>query len=709
MIHHPYKPLLSPESVAVVGASNTPGSIGHTAIKNFADIDFRGKVYGVNPRYEEVVGFPCYPSLLAIDSPIDVVIVAVASHLVEGTIRECIEKKVKFLVIFSSGFAETGESGRSKQNEIMELCKANDIRVVGPNALGIYNNQNKVLHSFIPVSSLAPTPIGEIAVISQSGATGMTFVSTAGDEEIGFSYMFTTGNQMDLNTNDFLEIAIEDASTKVISLYMEAVPNGEKLKQSAKKALAARKPIVALKAGRSDAGMKAALSHTASMTGSNQSFKTVVEQLGVTVVEEIEEMINALKVFRSGKRPAGKRVATLVISGAAGIMLADTVTELGLEMAVLEESTKHRLAEIVPSYCSLTNPVDIASTYTGDQRLYKHCIETLAAAEEVDIVIVHLPQIGPLGEKMANEIVEVAGSTTKPIIVAITGPEQHFGTVKRILNRGYVPQYSSLKSAGIAAKQLVSYEERYHRSLRQKELEIEQTAAALELVPIEINDVSVLTEPEVKQILQSFGVPVPKHVTVTKRDELLEKVKELKYPVAAKIVSRQITHKSDAGGVVLSINDERALASAYDSILAQVRENCPEALIEGVLVEEQVEGPFLEAFVGIKRDPVMGPIMICGLGGIYVEVLKDIAQRPAPISEEDALEMIQELKCYPIFTGIRKGLRYDVSAFAKALSQLSQIAVSMGDKWTGLEINPLIIRPSGEGVVALDGLLIVEE
>ncbi len=693
---------MRPESVAIVGASKTPGAIGNRAIKNFADLQFKGKVYGVNPRYDEVEGFPCFPSLLAIPDPIDVVIIAVASNLVENAIRECAEKKVKFLVIFSSGFAEMGEEGLKAQERILALCRENDIRVLGPNTTGIYNFKDRILLSFA-VAANTDFLQGEVGLVSQSGATAGFIMNVATEEQVGFTYVLATGNQMDLTSLDCLEFVVEDDDSKVAAVYMEGVPNGEQLKTVAARALSKHKPVIVYKSGRSAAGQKAALSHTASLTGSNLVFEMAAKRYGITLVNELEEMIDAIKAFRSGKRAVGNRVATLVISGAAGIILADKLSEFGLEMVNLTEATVARLAEVVPSYCSLTNPVDIGVTLLSNPILYKHCIETLISAEEVDSLIINLNiSLAVGGFKFAQDIVDVAKNSAKPIIVATTGSEKWMAEIRKFLTQNHVPAYSSLKSAAQAASYLLNYEKMYSKQLELAPEIVKGVALGKNLGS---DGAPSITEPEVKRLLTQFGVPIPRGGLGKDLNELITVAKELTFPLVAKIVSSQITHKSDVGGVILPIADEQALQQAYETIMNNVRQNAPDASIDGILIEEMVQGPFLEAIVGVTRDPIFGPVILCGLGGIYVEVMKDVSQRLAPISEGQALEMIQQLKSYPLFTGVRKGLTYDVKALAKTLSQVSQLAISLGDAWSDFEINPLIVRPEGQGVLALDGLI----
>lgn len=688
---------IRPKSVAVIGASNRTGSIGNTTIKNFKTLRFQGEVFGINPRYDEIEGFPCYASLTDVSEEIDVAIIAVASHLVENSIRDCVKKKVKYVVIFSSGFAEKGQEGLQKQNEILQLCKENNIRVVGPNTLGAFNIKDEIFLSFSPPTMEFVS--GEIGIVSQSGATGSIIMGMAMEEKLGFTYTLTTGNQMDLNTLDFMEFLISDEDTKIIGTYLEAVPDGNKLRDLADQALAEHKPIVMLKTGTSESGQKAALSHTASLTGSSKVFNLIANRHGITLVDGIDGMVDALKVFRCGKRPTGNRIATVVISGATGIMVADKLDDYGLEMATLSQETQNKLLEVVPSYCSVLNPVDIGQTLLDNPILYKHCIETLVESDEVDIVLLHLP-VGI--EKFANDIIEVAKVSKKPIIVMHTCPEQIIGKVRKILNQHYVPAYNSIESAVEAASHLVRYEYAYNNLLMNSQTTRED-------LPIPTFDYDVkgltVTEPQVKRILNQMKIPTPKGVVVHDVNTLIEKTKHLRFPVVAKIVSPEITHKSDAGGVVVGIKDIDSLIHHYHSIIQRSKKYDPNANIEGVLVEEMVEGPFLEAYIGVKKDPIFGPVILCGLGGIYVEIMKDVSQNLAPISKIEAMNMIHQLKSYPLFTGVRNGRKYDVEGFAEVIVQVSDLVSHLDGDWTELEINPLIVFEEGKGVMALDGLL----
>jgi len=704
MVKNNMEYLLRPRSVVIVGASQKKGAIGNNTVLNFSELNYKGKVYCVNPRYKEIEGFPCFPKVSDISDDIDVAIIAVPGSFVENAIKDCAKKKVPNVVIFSAGFAELGEEGRQKQEEIKKICLKNNIRVIGPNTMGIYNIQDKISLSFSTPSSLKWIP-GTVGLISQSGATGATILNKSEEEAIGFSVMVTTGNQLNTTTLDVAEVLLEEESVEMIAIYLEAVPNGEILKNIGVRALEQQKPVVVYKSGRSEAGKKAALSHTASLSGSNLSFDLVANKYGLLAVDNIEEIIDALKAFSGKKYPNGKRVATVVISGATGIMLADNLAEYNQEMIPLLDSTKNRLREVVADYLPVDNPVDIASTLMMNPVIYKHCIQMLVEAEEVDSVITHLPLGKTLGGfNFANDIIEVSKTTNKPIIVLTTGTEEEIGPVRRYLNEHHVPAFNSVGSATKALDYLFKYKKFLLDNERVNPESVTENEQKI-ILPV----ASSITEPEVKKLLKNSNIPVPNGTVGKNPEELIEKARSLRYPLVAKIVSSEITHKSDVGGVVLPIENPDQLIQAYHSITKSVLQHEPNAKIDGVLIEELIEGPFLETIVGVKDDPIFGPIIMCGLGGVYVEVLKDVSQRLLPITEKDALDMLQELKSYKLLNGYRNGTKYDVHALAKVLVDISNLALSLSGNWSEIEINPLIVREEGKGVAALDGLITLVE
>jgi acyl-CoA synthetase (NDP forming) len=455
------KRLFSPESVAVLGASATSGTLGYETLKNFVDLNYRGMVYPVNPRYSEVLGLRCYSSLSVTPGSVELVIMVISNHLVEEAIQECIAKGVRYVIVFSSGYAELGSEGVERQQALLSLCQLHGIRLLGPNTMGIMNIKEKMMFTF--ASSVRFNLLsGPVGIVSQSGAFGGTVLNVAnGDEAVGFTYLAMTGNQADLNTLDFLEFMLSDHDTKVLAAYMESIPDEQRFRQIAQKALKSHKPFIVLKAGFSEQGKNAALCHTGSMTGSYESFQFIAKNYGITEVRDIDDMIDAMKVFKSGKKPKGRRVAIVSISGASGILLADHCVELGLEMSVLKEETVRQLKEVIPPFGSAVNPVDTTAMVLQKLDMLKRCLEILLHAEEVDLVIVANATGGERAVAMAGGVIDVFQAHEKPILAAFSGPLHSVGEARKLLNEASVPAFNSLRRSMKAAKMLIDYEKAY--------------------------------------------------------------------------------------------------------------------------------------------------------------------------------------------------------------------------------------------------------
>ncbi|MFP5110215.1 acetate--CoA ligase family protein [Neobacillus sp. C211] len=694
--------LFSPKAIAIIGATIREGAIGNTAVRNFRVSNYQGDVYPINPRYEEIEGFTCYPNVKDIKEQIDMAIIAVPGERVEGSVRDCVEQGIRNVLIFSSGFAEMGEEGKKMQNGLVSYCKQQGVRILGPNTLGMLNVHEDLALMFQDIGYTVYEK-GEVGLVAQSGATGSQILSMASEEKVGFSYMVATGNQPDLDTIEVLDYYIQDKQTKVASFYMEGVPSGKRFLSMAEKALEANKPVVGIKSGRSSAGQKAALSHTASLTGSNEIFEVAAKKYGVTIVDGFEQLIDSLKVFQSGKRPKGNRVATVVVSGAVGILLADALELNGLLMAELSQETKKKLREQVANYCSVENPVDIASTFILNEQVYPHAVQTLVDSDEVDMIIIHLPVPTALNpQKFAEMFVKISKTTDKPIFVVPTGLESEMAKVRHFLTENHVPAYRHIEGAVHSAKAIYQYE-----CMRQKYM-AKQTIASSD-VPIMINsEEQSIAEHRVKEMLRNHDVPVPNGLLIRSVAEISQ-FSRIAYPVVAKIASVDIAHKSDVGGVVLNIENAQQLKNAYHEILSKVRFHHPEAKIDGIFVEEMSTDRFIEFFVGVQNDELFGPVLTCGLGGIFVEVLKDVSRQIGHVSKEEARQMVESLKGAAILKGARRHVAFDIDALAEAISNISQIATSLEGNWQDFEINPLVVFEEGKGVLALDGLITLKQ
>lgn len=688
--------LFAPNSIAIIGATVRSGAIGNTVVRNFRISNYRGQVYPINSRYTKVEGYKCYPTILDIENGVDLAILALPSEYIEQAVIDCNKQGISNLLIFSSGFAETGEEGRILQDKIVAYCKQHHMRILGPNTLGMINIHEDLALMFQDIGYTVYKK-GSVGLVAQSGATGSQVLSMASEEQVGFSYMVATGNQPDIDTIEVLDFFIEDENTTVGAFYMESVSSGTEFLRMAEKALKMKKPIIGIKSGKSEAGQKAAMSHTASLTGSSEIFQVAAKKYGVSLVDGFDPLIDALKALQVGKYPQGDRVASVVVSGAVGILLADALESNGLKMAELTSKTKDKLREEVASYCSVENPVDIASTFILNEKVYSHTVQTLVEAEEVDIIFVHLPvptALNPM--KFASMFIEIAKKTNKPIFVLPTGMEQEMGSIRQYLTDNGVPSYRSIE-AGVQTAKII-----YDYYLAFNEYENEETTEVTEVVTFN-NRESNIVENEVKKIMQNAGIPIPKGMLLKSENDI-EKV-QLDYPLVAKVSSVEIMHKSDVGGIVLKIESAYELKVAYKKIINNVKRNCPHAVVQGIYVEEMAHDNFVEFFVGIQNDPLFGPVVTCGLGGIFIEILKDVSRNLAPISLVTANKMIEELKAVAILNGARTNISYDIEALAQAITQLSQLALRFEQGWTDFEVNPLVVFEKGKGVLALDGLI----
>jgi acetate---CoA ligase (ADP-forming) len=698
------KGFFTPKSIALFGASKDPRKVGGKTLTNLLTFNNGVKIYPINPGYDEVMGIRCYPNLSSISSNVDFAIIAVAGKKILDAVQQCVNHGVKYAVIFTSGFAEIGEEGKRLQDEIIRLSREQGLRFVGPNTMGCMNYIDKIPLSFGRIGKYHLQ--GTTGLISQSGAMGNILTEHAMDEKVGFSYFASVGNQADIDIVELMEFMVHDEGTNVISVYMESVKNAKKMKIIAAEALQKHKPIVLLKSGRSSIGQKAALSHTASMTGSDAAFRAFAKQYGIVQVKDVSELVNALKTFNRGKRTKGKNVAVISTSGASCILFADNCSDLGLELVSFNKETEQKLKEIMPDFGSVQNPLDVTGAALTDKTLFKNCLEIISSDDNVDALIVDTNFGYELGMKMAKEIVEIDQKTEKPILVCYTSGEA-VEEARNYLKAEKIPTYASQLQTTESMKMLMDYENQYELNHIENSNERLDEFAGLDLV--KVHDSKLLTEPKVKGILSQLNITIPKGNLATSVNHALQIADRLSYPLVAKVASVSIPHKSDVGGVIFPIKDKGELIEAYNTIIKNVSEKVTTASIDGILIEEMIQGPFIETIVGVKNDPDFGPIILFGLGGIYVEVLKDVSQSLAPVTEQQALQMIRNLKSFPILTGARSGIQYDISALAKVLVNLSHFAMTVEESILEMEINPLIVLPKGEGVVALDGLFTLKQ
>lgn len=684
--------LLSPRSVAIVGASSNLDSISGRPLKLLRRLGFRGALYPVNPGRREIGGLPCWPDVASLPETPDVVLVGVRADLVEAVVDQCVARGVPFAVIFSSGFAESDDPG--SQRRLVEKAVAGGMRLLGPNCQGLVNLKDRVPLSFSASLDTDALRDGSVAYVSQSGAFGFASYAMAADQGVGFRYVVTTGNQADLDVLDFARHFVTDPEVRLLVLYLEGLNRGEAFFDLLDEASRRDLPVAILKAGRSATAREAAKSHTAALTGDRAAWEAVMAQHRVIAIDDADDIVDMGRVFSLGTVPAGNRVAVLTTSGGGGILMADQCDDQGLAVPLFSEALQARLAPYLPAFGSTRNPVDMTAQVINDPEGFPACLDAVLSSDEADMVVVVLSMItGQAGRKMAEDLARAAERARKPLVCCWMINEEQGGAFLDYL-RHRIPLFGSPKRCARALGAL----HRWSTRSRQPRCALPPAAPSLDAFP------DRLTEYDAKRLLDLHGVPVTRERLCQTLEEALTAAEEIGYPVALKVMSPDILHKTEARIVALRLKDEEELKNAYGRLLERAALYDERAEIVGVLVQEMVEGG-MECMIGMSRDPLFGPMIAVGLGGIYVEVLKDLSLRHAPLTEEMAREMIGELKGYPLLRGVRGEGGRDIAALAEAVAAVSRMACAEPDLLE-LDVNPLFVLPEGRGVVAADALVV---
>jgi acyl-CoA synthetase (NDP forming) len=705
------KYFLSPRSIAIIGASSNFDSISGKPVRFLREHEYEGEVYPINPKYDELKGYKCYKSILDVPGEVDLALLAVNYKMVLPMLEQCVQKGVKFATVFASGFAESGEEGKILQNKIADLAKTSGMRICGPNCQGSVSLRDHAIGGFSASLGVKPLKIGPIGYVTQSGALGYSIFSLAQEAGVGFSFVASTGNEVDLHTLDFMEYMIEDESTKMVIGYIEGIKNGRQFARLADRALDLGKPIVVLKAGRSEVGQKAASSHTASLAGSDAVADAFFKQKGIIRVNDIQGMIDIAGLMqRIPDLPRGKGLGVITTSGGGGILVADGASDLNLAIPELGEEATKIIEAIIPSYGSALNPVDVTAQVINQAEDFQNVLQTMIDHPKLDALVIVVTQItGPQGQQIAEDIVNMSRKTHKPIAVCWTTGEALVGNQLKTLAEGGVQRYKSPFRAVKAMGRLMNY------SLRKNELLSRVKAASkngqigkIKKEAIEYlkkTDNKALTEHEGKGLLSLYDIPITKEEVATSEKHAVEIAEKIGFPVALKIDSPDIMHKTEAGGLKLNIMNMDDLKIAYKEVLENCRKHNPQAKLNGVLIQEMVSGG-TEVIVGMKNDSVFGPTIMFGLGGIFVEILKDVSLRIAPIARVNAMNMIQEIKGYKILAGARGIAKADVEAVADVLVKVSRMAMELEDHVAEIDINPLLALAEGKGVRVADALVI---
>ncbi len=697
----------NPRSIAIIGASRDFMTISGQPLKHLQSHDYKGRLYPVNPRYPEVAGVKCYPSLAEVPETPDLVLILVNASRVADMLRQCGARSVPYVIIFSSGFSEMGGEGVRLQQQLVSIAREHDIGVIGPNCQGMMNIADGVFAGFGSVFFTDYEP-GTVSMVSQSGGFGFSVMNLSSkDGGLPFRQMVTTGNEIGVSTLDFIDYFIRDSRTDIIAGYLEGAKDAHRLPEIGQRALAAGKPILMWKVGNTEQGQKAAASHTANLGGAMALYKAAFRQNGIIQVEDIQDVVDYGRAFRGGRLPNGDRLAIITISGGAGILMTDECIARGMRMAELGPGTLAKLRDFVPSFGSLNNPVDVTAAIFNDLSLINRTLQAVIDDPGVDCVaMINASLQGEIAAKIAAEIVAVAAKTDKPICIAWSARDIMAPEAYAALDAARIPHYKSPVRCGRAMAALSWYAEakrRWERQRYEKPLAVSSAIARKALA----GETADVTEYKAKRILAEYGIPVTREELAATKEQALAVAQRIGYPVAIKVQSPDIPHKTEASAVRLNIGSDGELASAYDEVLASARAYAKSAGIEGVLVQEMVKDG-LEAIVGVTNDPLFGPAVMFGLGGVFAEVLKDVSFRLAPVTPSVAREMVEEIAGYPVLAGARGKAPADIDALVNAIARLSALAVDLKDHVAELDVNPLFVFAKGKGVKAADALIKVK-
>ncbi len=694
----------SPKSIAIIGASQDLVTISGQPLKHLLSHGYQGKLYPINPKYAEISGVQCFPSLESLPAVPELVLILVNASRVAAMLTACGEKGVPYVIIFSSGFSETGGAGVDLQQQLAAIAQRYNIGVIGPNCQGMINAADAVYAGFGSIFN-ADYAGGTVSMVSQSGGFGFSVMNLSSlDGGLPFRQMVTTGNEIGVSTLDFIEYFIRDPKTEIIGAYIEGVKDARRILDIGDQALAAGKPILMWKVGNTEQGQKAAASHTANLGGAMALYKAAFRQKGIIQVEDIQDLVDYGRALRGGRLPQGNRLAIITISGGAGILMTDEIIARGMQMAQLAPATVAKLREFVPSFGSLGNPVDVTAAIFNDLSLINRTLQAINDDPGVDcIAMINASLQGDIAQQVASEIITVAAKTDKPIFISWSARDAVAPEAYAALDAARIPHYKSPVRCGRALAAVSWYAEAKRRNAAQKNDRppvINRPAAQI-LLKGKTGDVA---EYAAKQVLAEYGISVTREELAQTRDAAVAAAQKIGFPVAMKVQSADISHKTEARAVRLAMGNEADVAAAFDEIMRNAKTYKADARIDGVLVQEMVGGG-IEAIVGVTNDVLFGPAVMFGLGGIFTEVLKDVAFRLAPITPAMAREMIEETKGYPVLAGARGKPPADVAALVDVLVKLSALAVDLKDHISELDINPLIIMPKGQGVKAADALI----
>lgn len=711
----PIEAIFRPRSIAIIGASRDPDAIGSQILHNLITHRFNGVLYPVNPKTPVIHSMVAYPSIAEVPGDVDLAIVVVPAPHVLSVLEACGRKGVRAAVIITAGFKETGPEGAAREAEVLECARRHGIRVVGPNCLGVLNTEAAVCMD----ATFAPAypPAGPVAFSSQSGALGLAILQYALDLKIGMSQFVSVGNKADVSSNDLLEFWENDPGTGVVLLYLESFGNPRRFTQTARR-VGRKKPIVAVKSGRTSAGSRAASSHTGSMAGADVAVDALCVQSGMIRTDTIEEMFDLAMLLANQPVPRGNRVGIVTNAGGPGIMASDACESNGLVVPLLDPATVDALRAFLPREASTKNPVDMIASATAET--FERSVRLVLNDPNIDALLaIYVQPLVTQPREIINAIVQGAataaqdardrGEEPKPVLSCLFGAHALMEGIQT-LQRNKIPSYSFPEAAAIALAHAVRYNawrsQAEGRLRAFPDVDKARAAAILEAARGETKGGTAWLRPEeVREVLAAYGIRMPGSGAAATAAEAVAVARKVGFPVAVKLVSDTISHKSDVGGVILDVRSEDEVVEAFERIQQSLNRLGRLKEMAGVTVQRMVtEG--IEGIIGVTQDPNFGPLIMFGLGGVHVELLKDVVFRISPLTDRDAREMVHAVRGYPLLEGYRGAPPGDVPALEEAVLRVSQL-VCDHPGIVEMDLNPLKVQPPGEGCLVVDARIAV--
>ena len=694
----------NPNTVAVIGASTNPKKLGYAVLENLVVGGYAqvGKIYPVNPTAKEILGLQAYPSVQEIPGSIDLAVIVIPYKYVPEALRTCGEKGIPAVIVISAGFREAGREGFERELELIEIANKYGIRLIGPNCLGVIDTFTPLNASF----SAGTPPSGPMAFMSQSGALGTAVLDISLAGRLGLSKFVSLGNKADVDEIDLLKAWGDDPHTSVILIYSEGMSNGQEFIKTARK-VTAKKPVVAIKSGVTQSGSRAVSSHTGSLAGSEQAYHAAFLQAGVLRAESMQSLFDAALALGYQPLLQGDRIAIITNAGGPGILATDALERSGLSLARFENETITTLAQYLPDAASAANPVDVLGDARADR--YSHALQTVVADPNVDgLLVVLTPQAMTEIEATADAIGSLSKTTDKPIITSFMGEAMVKPGVTR-LEAYRVPNYPFPERAALAFKAMSDYRQVLLRPTPEYvEFDVDRQTTRQVFDRVREQRRLSIGDSEARQILTAYGLQIPRSEIAATPDEAVEIANQIGYPVVLKIASPDILHKTDVGGVKVGLSNAEQLRDAYELMVYRAHRYLPQAHLWGCLVQQMVPAGGQEILVGMNRDPQFGPLVTFGLGGIYVETLKDVTFRIAPFSVQSAEKMLTEIRARAILDGVRGEPPVDKAAIVDTLLRIGQLVQDFPEILE-LDINPLMVYPQGQGAIAIDMRLVLSK